>query len=422
MFVICVVSVYNEKLYAKVSQYPHSFSDYNRRILLGDILSHQRFKFNVIDMKTDGMIETYFPLHNAKKRLDLRISFCVFPPKPGLAYNVQHAKEYFGPETGIFFGFLIDVLNQWYLLSGISVMVGLGLYIYESKYHDAEYSVFSTSPIIAIGCALYPLAGTLSILVLKHKENKRYLEWGLNEFSEVVDATHQAARKYYLKPASIDQSIVMYHAGRCTMYMTIFLLGMFSLLVQGVMLYVRYLCISRIENGELLANIIQSVIIHAMNVLYSSQLISFFNTKHNVPSQFQSAIIRHLYPILAINSYMSFFYVGFLKSISTFNEDDVCSGDCSRELTYFLLIYHGEVFLHCQAFVLTFFLSLCITVVAVVKLILHPRIYWIMWKEYKKYSKVKAQNLIWGRRSLNSNASLQNIHYSRAEQVSQFTY
>ena len=82
-----------------------------------------------------------------------------------------------------------------------------------------------------------------------------------------------------------------------------------------------------------------------MNTIYSDMAIDLTEKEnHRTDTEFEDSLIAKLFAFQFVNSYASFFYVAYLKSLT----GDPCEGTCMSELSTAIGVIFSEFTFSCR--------------------------------------------------------------------------
>eukprot|EP00033_Pygsuia_biforma_P003008 GCRY01003309.1.p1 GENE.GCRY01003309.1~~GCRY01003309.1.p1 ORF type:complete len:797 (+),score=257.69 GCRY01003309.1:169-2559(+) len=292
-----------------------------------------------------------FPLHEPAKRkrlMDIWVKKW-FAPQP-----LTEIRDYFGEEVALYFAWLEFYTNWLKYLS----FFGIITFIYQ-LFHGMD------SLIVPFYCIFLVLWATLFIEFWKRRQAQLCFEWGLYNMSILERSRPEfkgdlrygfysdngtfvsleaEAEKHPDKPEAVEQQV--YYSKHRRNMKALAGLGvvlLFTVVVVLVTLWVMELRVvlqdhvSPFWGGVLTGNIL-AIIISVLNFVYG--YIAFYLNRwenHRTETDNRNGLIIKTFVFQFINSYMSLFYVAFIKvhGITFFSgEVDKCEqGECIEELT-----------------------------------------------------------------------------------------
>lgn len=260
--------------------------------------------------------------------------YCVHEPKPLNILNstwstltclcrkqpITRIRRYFGEEITLYFCWIGFYLTCMFFPAGL----GLGLFVLEQASDDLRsvegesYTYYEVG--LLIFCLFLALWASFFDQLWVRREKRLAWKWGVTSFEE-----EEAQRTAYKAPVVLDPVTNSYKKKSP---------GMWMKLKQAVSFYVIVICVSCVlvavtgifiyrallkKSGEhsagMICGLLNAVQIKIMNIVYTkvAQKLNEWEN-HETESQANDSYAVKLFMFRFINSYISLFYVGFLKN------------------------------------------------------------------------------------------------------------
>ncbi|CAM9908057.1 unnamed protein product [Heterosigma akashiwo] len=328
-------------LFIRARGLDHPFSNINRVKLMVDIIEDK----DMCDIDVESLLDTkallgFFPLHDLEHKEQIKAIWMppLFGPHSQMSswrwfvrpkrhfQALAELKEYIGEKEGLYFGFLCHYSHWLTFLAFVGTCVVVESFV--------EGTVESwTAPYFCFFSAFW---GSLMLQQWRAREAKLQLEWGMAGFQR-----HERDRVHFqgeLTASHVHGRPVLYypaHRRYRSVLRSNLLMGGLVLVVVGVVASLRLLkvILARFEGvygavGGYSANILNSVRIQLMNLVYTRVAIAFTEKEnHQTDSQFENSLISKMILFQAVNSYSTFYYISFMKSHIEGCEFDSCMTD-----------------------------------------------------------------------------------------------
>jgi len=275
-----------------------------------------------------GKIASFFPLHDSRRLQVLHDEWLdrkVMPWKQPL-FKV---KEYFGEKIGLYFQFMSHY-TYWLIIPAV---VAVPLQIYLLAVDD-----FSNPAQIAYSIFLV-LWAIIMLEFWKRREKFTALQWGMIGFedSEITRPEFRGTKK---KSFIDGKESLQFPSRRRYRLMWQSNLVIWSLIavVIGVVISI-YLVRNALSkemgsSAQTVASILNAAQIQIFNFLFQFLAAVLTNREnHRTDTQYEDAMIAKLFLFQFVNSYASFFYIGFIAKYQPSQPDaqDNWQGDCGAK-------------------------------------------------------------------------------------------
>ena len=292
-------------------------------------------------------ILAYFPLHDTRKRNELREKWLLthlFDPWKDLP--IHEIKGYIGEKAGLYFVFTAHYTKWLVYLSIASIMVIIELvvrFILTGSFNQALLDSYT----IPFYCAFVSFWAQLMIEGWKRKEARRAMEWGMTDFETCLQPTRHEyegipGKSYingksflYVSPTTKFRLVCI--SNIIVMLMMLGVIGCVS-----IIFYLQYI-VSEYSNGSgsSVVSVLSAIQVIVLNYLYekkSTELTDMEN--HRTDTEYEDSLIGKLFAFSFVNSYASLFYVAFIKQ----NTGQSCTnGPCIVDLSYQLAVIFGKL-------------------------------------------------------------------------------
>ena len=310
------------------------FSPLDRSRLVKSLIT--RF-LSISDLEGLGIFVQDFCVHDPKPLNVLNSTWsslkCIFCPQP-----IKRIRRYFGEEIALYFCWI----GFYLMCMFFPAVLGLGLFVVEKvsdKVHSGEGEAYTMYEIgLFVFCLFLALwASFFDQLWLRHEKQMAW-KWGVTNFEE-----EEAQRTAYNAPVVLDEVSNTYRKKSPGLWMKI---------KQMISFYVAFMCIScvvvavfgifiyrgiLITQGEasagLICGLLNAVQIKIMNIVYTkvAQKMNDWEN-HETESQANDSYAVKLFLFRFVNSYISLFYVAFVKAEIESCGEDNCMAELRMQL------------------------------------------------------------------------------------------
>lgn len=295
-------------------------------------------------VETDNDIVGYFPLHDIVELRTLEEKWLRYIQAPW-RQRVDIVKDYFGEKIAFYFLFL-GHYTTW-LIS--TAWLGAASWIVVATENNNPNTVWM--PFFA---AFVSIWSTLMLEYWKRKEKRHAMEWGMVGF-EAEEPT-RAEFEGELTQSAVDGSPVYYYP-RFKRYFKLVNSGLviftFVIVVissiAGIFVlrflftrqpYSSELTVGSVQLGSIITSLLNAVNIQFFNYVYGvvAVLLTDFEN-HRKNTEYEDSLVVKTFLFQFINSYVSLFYIAFVKPFIA--NEDPCSISCLKEIQTTL----GTIFL-----------------------------------------------------------------------------
>ena len=310
------------------------FSPLDRSRLIKSLIT--RF-LSISDLEGQGVFIQDYCVHDPKPLGVLNDTWstvkCIFNKQP-----ITRIRRYFGEEITLYFCWIGFYLTCMFFPAGL----GLGLFVLEKTSDDlrsAEGEPYTYYEIgLLVFCLFLALWASFFDQLWVRREKCLAWKWGVTSFEE-----EEAQRTAYKAPVVLDPVTNSYRKKSP---------GMWMKLKQTVSFYVIVMCISCVfvavagifiyrgllkKSGEksagMICGLINAVQIKIMNIIYTKVAVKLNEWEnHETESQANDSYAVKLFLFRFINSYISLFYVAFLKNYVESCGETGCMGELRMQL------------------------------------------------------------------------------------------
>lgn len=353
-----------------------SLFTYNDKVRIIMEATSQKFDSNLL--KDHEVLIEDFCVHHKKNLDKLKREWAtlkaLFKPQP-----LDLIRTYFGEKVSMYFGWM----NTYMKFMIVAAVVGAAIFITEIVYtrmHDAESS--GTVPVnpekpenpqdsaqtTTLLESFAPEVNLIQILTVFFaffmaiwgssfdqawvRQEKTYAwKWGTVNFEEEEGQRGDFKGEFKYDEVSgkykkIRDSSLWYKLKMTTSYS---IAGIFVVIVivsvGGIFLYRGILKHQGVASGVYLCAALNAIQIRVMNIVYGKIAVWMTDWEnHETETQYLDNLALKLFLFKFINSYISLFYIAFIKSMN----EGCDGGDCMRELSVQLSIIFGvNLFLNC---------------------------------------------------------------------------
>ncbi|CAM9259913.1 unnamed protein product, partial [Ectocarpus fasciculatus] len=255
---------------------------------------------------------------------------------------LNRVKNYFGEKIGLYFVFL-GHYSKWLTIPAV---VGFPIQMYVLAVNDFSNPVLPFFSVFIVFWAIIMLE------YWKRTEKVQALHWGTVGFElKEVDRPEFRGK---LKKSVINGKDTVYFPNRIRetyIAQSMAVIASMIMLVIGVVASIYNIRAEvALESGGQTAQIVASILnaaqIQIFNFLYTIVADALTEREnHRTDTEFEDAMIQKLFVFQFVNSYSSFFYLAFVATSTSANDDAKaeCSGsDCMIPLSINLLIIFGS--------------------------------------------------------------------------------
>ncbi|PRP82580.1 hypothetical protein PROFUN_04885 [Planoprotostelium fungivorum] len=274
-------------------------------------------------LENEGIVEC-FPLHENRLK---RAVWEEVSQRPNSSRTLRLVSQYFGTETAFYFGW-ISFYSTWLIVPAI---LGLFLHIYNRYYiHDNEIDIYTA--LYSLGIALW---STVYLEFWKRKTNILAFDWSVDRLEEqerwaeprpqfrgTIRLSPITGRPELYYPANMRRLkyLVTYPIILlCVVLSAVFMLTCFALAdyLQSVGNKQYFGGVLSFLNNYLglLPTIVYSALVPVLNVAYTTLAVKLNDWEnHRTESAHDNAQIIKLILFWFINSYLSLFYIAFVRA------------------------------------------------------------------------------------------------------------
>jgi len=310
------------------------FSALDRSRLVKSLIT--RF-LSISDLEGQGVFLQDYCVHDPKPLNVLNNTWstlsCLFRRQP-----ISRIRRYFGEEITMYFCWIGFYLTCMFF----PATLGLGLFALEKASDDLRsvdgepYTYYEIG--LLIFCLFLALWASFFDQLWARREKRMAWKWGVTSFEE-----EEAQRTAYKAPVVLDPVTNSYKKKSPGMwmklkqtvsfYVIIMCVSCVLVAVTGIFIYRALLKKSGEHSAGMVCGLLNAVQIKIMNIVYTKVAVKLNEWEnHETESQANDSYAVKLFMFRFINSYISLFYVGFLKSTVEGCGEKGCMGELRMQL------------------------------------------------------------------------------------------
>jgi hypothetical protein len=243
--------------------------------------------------------------------------------------NVEVVKDYFGERIGLYFSWL-GHYTSWLMFASIA---GLGAWVFVQA-QDGN----PNAPVMPYFAAFMAIWGTIFLESWKRAEVRYAMEWGMSNYVENEQDRPEFTGLKSISPVTGEEATYFPERIRnkrmAYSYFVIFCSISLIIACLALLFFIR----EAMENDTNVAGIsaeISSVLIaiqiEILNAIFGKVAIALNQSEnHRTDTAFENALIGKTFVFQFINSFMSLFYIAFMKPF--FSADRCLPRNCFYEL------------------------------------------------------------------------------------------
>lgn len=282
-------------------------------------------------MKSECLL-AFFPLHDFVELRELEEKWIRFVQAPW-RQNVDLVKDYFGEKIGLYFLWLGHYTTCLIYASAAGIIAWLFI---------AGQNGNPDSVLLPYFAAFMALWATIFVETWKRKEKRNAMRWGMvgyenneqerPEFDgEWVPHPVNGSRRLYFPPRDYAQRV-----SASTTVVSVLICAVIAI-VAGIMVFKiiestnsRFL-IGKTNTASTIASLLNAVQIQLMNYIYGTVSVWLNEYEnHRTDTAFEDALIGKTFVFQFVNSFVSLFYIAFVKQY--LGSLDPCLVSCMLEL------------------------------------------------------------------------------------------
>jgi anoctamin-10/anoctamin-7 len=333
----------DEKLFYRHASIDHPFFEGKRLKLTRALVESKKFRREPVKIRKyiiKKIIRGFFPLHNQRSLDWFRTHWLSWRIRPWDS-PFEQIKDYFGEKIGLYFVFQSH-MTKWLV---VPALIGLPIQIFILVVNDFSHPVL---PFFSVFIVLWAI---VMLEFWKRKEKLTAMHWGMVGFEG--KEVNRPEFKGKMKKSHIDGSEVLYFPQKQrNVYMIQSALAISSLimLVIGVLasIYVvrAALAPSMGSDAQTIASVLNAIQIQFFNFVYTLVADALAEREnHRTDTEFEDSMVVKLFVFQFVNSYSSFFYLAFVASQTSPDDDAIadCSGsNCMEPLAINLAVIFGS--------------------------------------------------------------------------------
>eukprot|EP00002_Diphylleia_rotans_P002752 TRINITY_DN1177_c0_g1_i1.p1 TRINITY_DN1177_c0_g1~~TRINITY_DN1177_c0_g1_i1.p1 ORF type:complete len:696 (+),score=177.06 TRINITY_DN1177_c0_g1_i1:52-2139(+) len=292
-------------------------------------------------LQKEGIIKTMFPVHEEAPRQELVQTWA----KNWRTQPLDEIRDYFGEKVALYFAWL-GFYTSWLILASI---VGFIVFIVSER-EDFDH------PIVPFYCIFLSVWSTLFLEFWKRRNAALAFNWGTMGF-ESEERTRPEfrgteKRGVYVDGEWVDLSdeakwgakapVSLYHPTLIRWFKmsigTPAIMTMVGIVIAATvgLMITRSILQRDLKDpfwGGQLSGIINAIAIIILNLVYRNIAVSITDWEnHRTDTEYEDNLVAKTFMFQFVNSYISLFYIAFLKESGTIGNDS-CEENCMKELT-----------------------------------------------------------------------------------------
>jgi anoctamin-10/anoctamin-7 len=284
---------------------------------------------DTVQLIRDKCVLSIYPLHDVVELSYLQshwLNILEFPWKQ----DVTKVKNYFGEKIGLYFVFLGFYTTYLYIAALFGVIAWINVAVEDND---------PNAPAIPYFAGFMSVWATLVLELWKRKEKRYALRWGMIGF----EAQEQN------RPAFVGEKRLSSVNGKPTLYFPVLERSLRSLKTSGVIM-VSIICVIGVialifliqiamsdivingtQVGGIVGSILLAVQIQVLNYYYGELALKLNDYEnHRTDTEYEDSLIVKTFLFQFVNSFVSLFYVAFLKPF--LEAIDPCTESCMYDL------------------------------------------------------------------------------------------
>lgn len=333
----------DEKLFFHHQGAEHPFFEGKRLKLTRALVESKKFRREPVKIRKyiiKKIIRGFFPLHNQRSLDWFKSHWLSWKVRPWDS-PFDQIKDYFGEKIGLYFVFQSHI-TKWLV---VPALIGLPIQIYILAVNDLSHPVL---PFFSVFIVLWAI---VMLEYWKRKEKVTAMQWGMIGFES--KEVNRPEFKGKMKKSHIDGSEVLYFPQKqrnVYLAQSALAIGSLIMLVIGVLasIYVlrAALAPSMGADAQTIASILSAVQIQFFNFVYTLVADALAEREnHRTDTEFEDSMVIKLFVFQFVNSYSSFFFLAFVASQTSSDDDALadCSGsNCMEPLAINLAVIFGS--------------------------------------------------------------------------------
>lgn len=284
---------------------------------------------DTVKLLRDRCVLSIYPLHDIVELSYLQthwLNLFEFPWNQ----DVVKVKNYFGEKIGLYFVFLGFYTTYLFLAAVFGVIAWISV---------AAENNDPSAPAIPYFAGFMSIWATLILELWKRKEKRYALRWGMIGY----EAQEQD------RPAFVGEKRVSSVTGKPTLYFPLLERSLRSLKTSGVIMVsiigvigvislifvidiaMRDIVINGTQVGGIIGSILLAIQVQVLNYYYGDLALKLNDYEnHRTDTQYEDSLIVKTFLFQFVNSFVSLFYVAFLKPF--LKDTDPCNVSCMYDL------------------------------------------------------------------------------------------
>lgn len=259
--------------------------------------------------------------------------------------DIDKIKDYYGEKLALYFAWL-EFYTHWLLLPTVfGIIFGILVFSSDSDKTNLGYMTIGEWSFI-IFAFLLSLCSTLFDQLWVRKQSALAWRWGVTDYQKVEE--QRAGFKGKLEYDPITGKIKKINHSNLTLrklvgaVVSVFFVGLVVAAVTGLMIYKAILTTSKDSSSARTIGILNAIQIKVFNYVYRYVARVLNNWEnYETQSEYMNALVVKLFSFQFINSYISLFYIAFLKSSFEGCTDHDCLYDLTMQLSSIYFINLG---------------------------------------------------------------------------------
>jgi hypothetical protein len=283
------------------------------------------------ELRNMDLLKDEFPMHNHELE-KIAVNWLSFKNvlKP---VDVDAIKDYFGEKVALYFAWL-EFYTHWLILpTAIGVVCGILMLASDSDKLNVGYMTVGEWSLIVFAFLL-SLCSTLFDQLWIRKQSVLAWRWGVTDYQKVEE--QRAGFKGQMEYDPITGKIKKINHSNLSLrkllaaLVSIFFVGLVVAAVTGLLIYKAILTTSKDSSSARTIGFLNAIQIKVFNYIYRYVARVLNNWEnYETQSEYMNALVVKLFSFQFINSYISLFYIAFLKS----HFEGCTENDCLYDLT-----------------------------------------------------------------------------------------